>query len=422
MGPIFVTETIHDLSVHKEFRLGYQNASVLRGVIHIWLCILVVCFIFLFDTGRTVYTYIIWAVILLALFIVNLCKRSDIHYKRMLLANQGQPQHMLMEVYPTHIHCKDRRSENRHDYPLNMFTRIIDTPNLLILTMQYRSCLILEKRWLRGGTAQDLTAFLLLNCPNLKSRKAKKTGFGKWTQRIATAFLAVGLIIALCSLPGISLFDKLSGKLTNDMSYQEMADKLAPLGITVSERTIRELEEYDADYAAEYGEEYYADGYGSKIYDLLYWEGCGIYDEETWEWTPSNSGVYWFDSEVMYADAIYTNFLTGVAATNPELCFTNIQEDYSKVDLEAGTGTVIFSFDWQGRTYRMEAAYNYDWFDTAILDELCGIIESTGTDKSLYYAFDGGQGFLLYYGEPDSADAFEKLTGIYFTDSHFFYP
>ena len=422
MEPIFVTETIHDLSVHTEFRQGYQFSSVGRGIINIFICSLVISFMFLFDSPRMVYTYLLWAAIMLLTSYLSLWQKRDIHYKRMLQANQGQPQHMLIEIYPTHIHCTDRRSGNTFDYPLNLFTRIIDTPHLLILGMQYRSCLILEKRWLRGGTIHDLTAFLLLNCPALKSKKAKRTGFGKWTHRIATVFLAVGLVIALCNLPGISLFSKLSGRLTNDMSYREMADALAPLGITISERTIRELEEYDAEYAAEYGEDFYADGYGSKISDLLYWEGSGIYDEETWEWTPSTSGIYWFDSEVMNVDSIYTDFLTGVSAMNPDLSFSSIREDYSKVDLEAGTGTVIFSFDWQGRTYRMEAAYNYDWFDTAVLDEMCSIIESDGTEKRLYYAFDGGQGFFLYYGTPDCADTFEQITDIYFTDSHFFYP
>ena len=148
--------------------------------------------------------------------------------------------------------------------------------------------------------------------------------------------------------------------------------------------------------------------------DLLCYEGMGHYDDYTWEWTPSTSGVYWFDAELFYPDTMYTDFLTGVAAMHEDLDFENIREDYSDVDWYEGSGTVLISFDWNGQHYVMEAEYNGDWFNSDVLYELMEIVQSDGCDGELAYTHDGGQGFLLFYGERSVISKLAYKTGLNF--------
>ena len=201
------------------------------------------------------------------------------------------------------------------------------------------------------------------------------------------------------------------------MNYQDMAAELAPLGITISQRSIDELEAYDADYAAEYGRDYYSHNpSASKVFDLLYWEGCGFYDEETWEWTPSTSGVFYFDTEAWSVDTMYTDFFTGLSSMNSELNFTNVQEDYSEADIENGIGTVEICFTWNGTEHEMTAQYDYDWFDTEILHEVGYIIASDSIENDLYVCHDG-QCCMLFYGSVQQVHELESLTGLNFSSA-----
>ena len=171
---------------------------------------------------------------------------------------------------------------------------------------------------------------------------------------------------------------------------------------------------------AEYGTDYYEDTESNtKIIDLLYWEGTGIYDSETGEWTPSASGIFWFDMEVWNAGAIYSDFFRGLRAMHPELNFTNLQEDYSRVDMEAGTGTVGLSFDLNGTHYEMDAEYYYDWFDEGILMQILRMLRTDENSENLYFVNDG-QAVFLYYGSPEQVKQLERKTGLDFSDTYRF--
>lgn len=418
MEYLFKTETIHDLSVHKEFSKGYLYASKLRNALYLFVSLVLVWYMFLFDNPIILYGFLFVAAIYLISAILRNQKKGDISYRRMLVANSGNPSHMVIHISEDGIHTVERGSENKRTYSYDQFRSLIETERLLILTMPYQLCLILQKTWLQGGTAEELTEYLLSHCPNIKRKKVRKVTFGKWVHRIHAVVLVIGTVVALTNLPSISLWDSLSGRLHNNMTYAEMAAELAPMGIVISEQTISEMEAYDAQYAEENGADYYTQNYTySKVFDLLYWEGCGVYDEETWEWTPSSSGVYWFDAEVWAVDTIYSDFLTGLSAMHPELNFTNVQEDYRAVDLEAGSGTVIVSFDYNGTHHELEASYDYDWFDTDMLFEVGRMIAADNSEKDLYFLSDGGQGILLYYGDPAQLRQLERKTGLDFHDT-----
>lgn len=422
MEPIFTIETIHDLTVHKEFSKSYLQASLLRSILLIFASLISISMIFQFHNRYYVYYYLFLAALLLILTLFQNRKGGDIQYKRMLQMNSGEPVHNIYTFTQEGIQGLNLKNDNKLNLGYDMFRSIIQSPNLLILVMEHRSCLILEKRWIKGGTVEELTAFLFNNCPKLKKKKVKTTTFGKWVQRIFILTMIITTIFAIVSLFGTSVLNKVTGKLHNDMSYQEMADKLSPLGINISDQTIAELEAYDEEYAFENGVNYYASASSTaKISDLLYWEGSGTYNEESDEWIPSTSGIFWFDAEVWNVEAIYGDFFSGLSAMNPELNFTNIQEDYSKADLDKGTGTVTVSFDYNGSHHTLEAAYNCDWMDASVLFAIGDILSQDDSPKDLYYANDG-QGFLLYYGDKQQAAQLEQITDISFSNGSAVFP
>ena len=417
MEPLFTTETIHDLSVHQEFKKSFLYASRARHIFHILGCILTIWYISLFHSQKIIFIYLGLALFLLVTHLLQNNKKGDIQYKRMLQANDGEPIHVQYRLCDDVIYALNPKNGNQNIYRYEMFRHVINAPHMLILVMEHKSCLILEKPWLKGGTPEELLQFLLHRCPNLKRKKAKGVIFGKWVHRILVVFLSIGTAIALYNLSGLAT----RGRLTNAMTYQQMAEELRPLGITVSQQAMDELEAYDAEYVAEYGTDYYEDTKSNtKIIDLLYWEGSGIYDSETGEWTPSTSGIFWFDMEVWNAGAIYSDFFRGLRAMHPELNFTNVQEDYSCVDMTAGTGTVGLSFDLNGAHYEMDAAYYYDWFDEDILMQIFGILRTDGNSENLYFANDG-HALFLFYGSAEQAKQLERKTGLDFSDTYRFH-
>ena len=416
MEPLFTTETIYDLPVHQEFKKSFQYASRRRSVANIIGCFLVIWYISLFHMKNIIFIYLALVAYLLILYFVRNNKKGDIQYKRLVQANDGEPVHEQYRFCEDAIHVLNPKSGNQYTYRYELFRHLINAPHMLILVMEHKSCMTLEKTWLKGGTPEECLQFLLHRCPNLKRKKAKGVTFGKWTYRIFVVFLSIGTAIALYNLTGLAAL----GRLSNDLSYQEMAEELRPLGITVSQQTIDELDAYDAEYMAEYGTDYYEDTESNtKIIDLLYWEGTGIYDSETGEWTPSASGIFWFDMEVWNAGAIYSDFFRGLRAMHPELNFTNLQEDYSRVDMEAGTGTVGLSFDLNGTHYEMDAAYYYDWFDEGILMQILRILRTDENSENLYFVNDG-QAVFLYYGSPGQVKQLERKTGLDFSDTYRF--
>lgn len=414
MEPLFRTETIYDLPVHQEFKKSFQYASRRRSVANIIGCFLVIWYISLFHMKNIIFIYLALVAYLLIVYLVRNSKNGDINYKRILQSNGGEPMHEQYRFYEDSIHVQNVKNGNQHHYSYEIFRHVINAPHMLILVMEHRSCLILEKPWLKGGSPDELLQFLLHRCSNLKSKRAKGIGFGKFTYRLVAIFLAVGTAIALYNLCGIQT----ANWLKNDMTYAEMAEQLRPLGIVISDKTIEEMISYDEEYQTEFGEDYYyGDANNRKVIDLLYWEGVGVYDSQTSEWTPSASGIFWFDMEVWNAGAIYSDFFRGLRAMHPDLNFTNVQEDYSRVDIEAGTGTVGLSFDLNGAHYEMDANYYYDWYDESVLTQILGILCMDDSTENLYYANDG-QAIFLYYGSADQVKQLEQKTGLDFSDSY----
>ena len=403
----FRSEYHYDLLAHKEFNQTTINSMGLSGVMN---CLSALCVLYLMFANIGNLAMILLLVLGLFYLVTGLVRwhrnrDGGVSYKQILHRNGGEAPHQIVTLGEDGIRGFNPRTENEIFDPYENFRTMMESRNLLILVTDLKMCHIIDKRSLTGGSREELLAFLRARCPKLK--KSVKTGkFGLFSRYLLWGIVALGVVLALASL--LHIPEKLAGQLTNNMSYAEMAQELESVGITVSPAALSELQGYEAEYDA------YA-GY-PKVLDLLILEGMGQYDWDTWEWTPSKSGIYWFDLEVVNLETIYSDFLRGVDAMDESLTFSNIAEDYSGVDLEAGMGKVSFSFDYLGQRHQLEAQYNYDWFDTDMLYALGRILAADNDPQDLWMTPDGGQGLLLYYGTEAEAKALSTKIGLTFFD------
>lgn len=404
---LFKTETIYDEMVHRAFTQdsGFAN----RGMN--WMIVLMEAVLLLtlvsFEEEGAVYRFLIWSALYIAVTFLLPRIRLKKRYQGILAKCGGKPPHNRVHIRQDGIFLEDPGSGSEHFLPYSQIRRIVDTPKLILLDLGRKQHIILQKCWLTGGTTAQLLSFLRHNCPH--APRVHGIAPGRWLRRILMATIITGTLLGMVRLFGAPIVPEES------KSFTALATELSSLGITISQETIAEVESFYAEYPQLSPEE--GPSNADKARDLLFMEGMGDFDAETFEWTPSDSGVYWMDVEVFFVDSIYTDFFAGLSAMDEELDFSNVQEDYSKVDIESGTGTLPVSFDFHGQHYELNARYNYDWFDDAVLSEVIRIVNSAGGDQKLYYAFDGGQGFLLYYGTAEDARALKQLTDLHFTSS-----
>lgn len=415
MEAIYTAEAVQTAAVHNEFNLGYLHTRKHRTVLHFAY----IFFLIFFVTRAGIHKVQFLTIAVSAFFwieaILHNRKSGNIQFKRELTSNNGVPHTHFYQFYEDRIDCHDPNTNADISYQYDKFLSLFETKNLLLLLMNYRLCLVIEKSTVSGGSPDELAEFLLDHCARIKPRKVKKDRFGKGLHRILLIVSAICFLLAVLNLAGLPVLDSLRGKLHNSMTYQQMAEELQPLGITVSAQTIEELETYDREYEEEYGEAFYQDNpYASKIIDLLSWEGSGLTDYDTDQWAPSRSGIYWSDMEVMYVDTMYTDLLNGIAAMDDELQITDIREDYSGVNMDAGTGSVSVSFTLNGQPETLSARYCYDWIDTDILRQIGNLLAEDTLEQDLFLAFDNGQGFFLYYGLPENIGQLNRKTGLDF--------
>ncbi len=279
--------------------------------------------------------------------------------------------------------------------------RILETEHTLVLLIGRKKFQAIRKYSIRGGTPQELCAYI-----------ASRAGLRKSTPARGKVGSTVGILYALVIAVGLGV--ALNKEYTDPIltpapadSYRQAADQLDSLGITgITPELLNKYEEIYREYA----------GFGytpDYRLDLLCYLGMGEYDEETWEWTPSNSGVFWFDSESFNVALMYTDLLRGIRSLDPQaLNFTEIEEDLSQVAIEEGKGIRKVSFLWEGKHHRFKAKENYDWVDTDVIDDVAKLVARAGNGKQLYFAWDGGQGFLVFYCDHAWAREFMEVTGI----------
>ena len=112
--------------------------------------------------------FLIFSLALLIGFILSNPRKGNIHYKRMLQANNNQP--VLQDSFfaDDGIYIINHPSENRLQFAYDQLCYGILSDNLLIFVLKHRTCLVIDTDTLTGGSSKDLFTFLKEHCPQLK--------------------------------------------------------------------------------------------------------------------------------------------------------------------------------------------------------------------------------------------------------------
>ena len=102
-------------------------------------------------------------------------------------------------------------------------------------------------------------------------------------------------------------------------------------------------------------------------------------------------------------------------ALDEGITFTNITEDYSSVNRETGLGIATVSFDYNGKTYHINASFDQDWIDPLVITHIARILDQDEAPEKLWYCYDG-QALYLYYGTLEQQELLETKTGNYWLD------
>lgn len=122
------------------------------------------------------------------------------------------------------------------------------------------------------------------------------------------------------------------------------------------------------------------------------------------------SWIYAFDVEMPEIVEMYTYFLEEFSPMiEGDLEFTDIEEEISEEELEAGEGTKTVRFCCNGKAYEYKAQHYNDWFDTGMLTFLNQVIEEQNTGRHLYVTGDGYQECIVIYQTEEWAKRFRQL-------------
>lgn len=99
-------------------------------------------------------------------------RKGGLQYKRMLSNNHGKPPKNNIVISTEGIHTQSLDNGNVGHIDYHRIRSIAETNNLIILMMEYRQGLCIDKRTLTGGRSEEVTAFLLAACTNLKKKES----------------------------------------------------------------------------------------------------------------------------------------------------------------------------------------------------------------------------------------------------------
>ncbi len=418
----FTASVTYDLATYNEMQKGSQFCSVRYHLSHLLVMGIITWFIVTFVSYDKVYLSkmififmgVFWGIILFS-YLRN--KKGNTRYQQILTSNNGSPAHLGYTFLEDGIHINNTNTNGTHLIPYSQIRNIFETNNLFLLILEHRQLLAISKDSICGGPVCTFTQKLLDAATNVKKKRVKTLLPGKIIHRIFIVFSICCVLLAVWWSAPLQNLRENRRPINQNTDYRQIAAELETLGIhVIDEDLIQELEEFDASYWPGYS----PDG-TEKYISLLSWVGMGTYEEDTLEWTPLECGVFWFDAEAFDPGNMYTDLLCGIRALDKNiLCFSDIQEDTTSVDWDSGTGTQKVSFYWNGQQHTLTASVDYDWYDLSFLDRLNEIIKDNADGKQLYFAWDLGQGFLVFFGDPQWASRFESATGIrLYTSPHY---
>lgn len=219
------------------------------------------------------------------------------------------------------------------------------------------------------------------------------------------------LLLAVLLLCGAALAES-----PEEKSLHAAREALEKLGYTISEEAVDVALTRHREMQAMYLRAGVTEGLEAEqsdfVYNLLAYEGMGVYDYDTLTWTPTSNQIYVFDAEFFNIEGMYTEFLQGVQAIMPDAQIANVREDLSGMDeyLE-GSRKVFFEFN--GHSYVKTLKSYGDWLNTEIIDFLNQVLTTEGMGKRLHIVSDAwDQMVFLIYGTDTDARALRSLMSV----------
>lgn len=411
---VYTFDCTHDLRMDKDCQKGFLLTRPLTLISS--------CLVILFTLWNIkniilyggFFSQIQWFVSI-SLLIISLIawirdRNGSINYKRELESNNGKPHRNLFEFKETTIEQTNPDTGNHGQITYDRIKKVVRTKENLILIMNYSQGFCVPRSSF-SDNEEPFLSFLKEKCVNWKGKKVLSGLFGRILNILKVIVILLTLLITIIR-PWFGIFDQLSSSPKDDMTLQEIVAMLEDLGITgISPEMLAGLED---DFAT-YPDYYYSNEL--KIIDVLFYMSYDYYNADTGTWTTASDDVFYFDLECIFIDTMYSDFLQGVSALDPELDFENISEDISGADYEHNQGKQSANFSWNGTSYRITGQVNYDWFDLDAADDLRSIIKNADTGKQLYFASDTGTGIIIFYRDAAWAEKFESTTGIKLYDS-----
>ena len=194
--------------------------------------------------------------------------------------------------------------------------------------------------------------------------------------------------------------------------YEETAQALRDAGIVLPEETVTETKTWIEERGL--NPAFFASCLLSRV-------GWGVYDYDTYSWTPTSSDVYAFDAEIVDYTRMYELFFQGITAIVPGFEAADVNEviepwapDDNPPDFVPGVrseGITKVGFTMNGRRYERELLSWSDWFNEDAIDWINEALEAEGFPGRLYSFPDAGQGLILIYGGPEKAEAVRRALG-----------
>lgn len=386
----------------SEYRIDYKS--------YCWVCdhvepkqlgkALFVSGLYLLGLLILLFTGTAWGVIAgsvsyLVMTTVSLSKRRKA-FREVQERNRGNLPHMAASADNTGVRCRNYNTEK--DFSLShdeiktikhdaRFVHALNAGNTLALSFDLT-------------TMTEDEGKALLKHLSGNGRNVLKLRSIRFVRNLSLGLTIFALLVSLFFGIRIEEYTALPNYEVPPMDVRTAATVLEELGIGgITEELIEEIESHP--YGSEYG-----------ITTLLSYVGWGTYDEETWEWTPAETGVYALDLEAFDVSRMYSDILRGICAlSGGELAFKNVTEDMGQLAMRLGIGwkKVVFTLD--GKRHTLRPFTIYDWTDADFLDDVAKIVERSDRNKQIYFLYEPDTVVYLFYCDETWAAEFEAKTG-----------
>lgn len=323
-------------------------------------------------------------------------RKGNLTYRRSLVTNGGREVRNELLFFENRFLDRNLYTGNAITYTYDDIRRVFQTRNLLVIMLDARLGLMVEKAGLSGGTQEEFSNFLLEKSVKIKKKKIRSVKFGQVLRYIMLAAVVVMMLAALLELPSVQYRRNLRKDPTAAMSFQQVADSLENLGITGSDEwLVDSLDQWYASLST------LDKAYTNKAYWLMAYTG-----DQAWD--PGDHGVCWLYLMPENPNMMYRDLLENLSILAPELELGYLSEDQNESPDGARSGTLNFSC--RGEIYH--AFYYGDWIDMYVLQQLQTILASDDDPRYLYCTSDVDDSILIFYRDTQWAEKFTAATGI----------